>query len=336
MLGERGLVPIERLEVCQRIWGLNDWSTVEAVVCKGVLKVDSIHLSNGATLGLTHEHHVYVEDITEGRMLPDERRIRVSELQAGMQMVQPSGFGRRRLWDATQYMLLPVRECLRNRINAAVIDGVGKDPKVLRIQRAAYSAECWDIQTSDHRVYLPEHDVTVSNCDDLCVAFGSAAMSIGIPVRVVGQSFDGTNTPTHVICAIQVESGDWLKVDPSSERWPVGQCSPATGELVLDPFDEDDKTSGLAGSAPTGDYVGVGAVPQQLERHWYPHAAGGWRYTDRLPSVGVGAAVQAPAAPGLFHAVVTNAATWIDYGTLGAALGVAGYVIFRLVKPAKP
>ena len=26
---------------------------------------------------------------------------------------------------------------------------------------------CYDIQTSDHYVYLPEHDVTVSNCEDL-------------------------------------------------------------------------------------------------------------------------------------------------------------------------
>lgn len=187
------------------------------------------------------------------------------------------------------------------------------------------------------------------DCDDLCVAFGSAAMSIGIPVRVVGQAFDGTNTPTHVICAIQNEAGDWLKVDPSSERWPVGQCSASTGELTIDPFDEDDKTSGLAGGATTGDYVGVGAVPgasqrtasQRFERHWYPIGVGGWHYVDRLVGVGadrpvgVGAAVQtvSPAPPpGLFHAVVSNATTWIEYGALGTALGIAGYVAVQLVK----
>jgi transglutaminase-like putative cysteine protease len=159
------------------------------------------------------------------------------------------------------------------------------------------------------------------DCDDEVVAFGSCCMSVGIPVRVVGQIFDGTNTPTHVIAGVQVESGDWLRVDPSSERWPVGQCSPATSEVWLDPFDEDDKTSGLAGGATTGDYVGVGAPPMRVERHWH-HGALGWRYEDR--PVGLG--------QGVVHAAVTNAATWIEYGALGTALGVAGYVLYRLVR----
>jgi len=49
-----------------------------------------------------------------------------------------------------------------------------RDPnrqKLLRVKsitRRAFEMPCWDIQTSDHRVYLPEHDVTVSQCDDLC------------------------------------------------------------------------------------------------------------------------------------------------------------------------
>jgi transglutaminase-like putative cysteine protease len=162
------------------------------------------------------------------------------------------------------------------------------------------------------------------DCDDLCVAFGSAAMSLGIPVQVVGQAFDGTNTPTHVICAIQTEGGNWLKVDPSSERWPVGQCSPASGEHWIDPFDEDDKTSGLAGGATTGDYVGVGAAPATFARHWYPVGVGGWHYVDT--PVGVGQ------QPGFVHAAVTNTATWIEYGALGAAIGVAAYVVSQIVK----
>ena len=186
------------------------------------------------------------------------------------------------------------------------------------------------------------------DCDDLCVAFGSATMSVGIPVQVVGQAFDGTHTPTHVICAIQTESGSWLKVDPSSERWPVGQFSPATGEHWIDPFDEDDKTSGLAGGATTGDYVGVGLAPQvhQFTRSWYPNQSGGWHYVDRL--VGVGRppdALPCPEDPqyarkmglgqqqsGWFHAAATNTATWIDYGAVGGALGVASYILYQLVK----
>ncbi len=35
------------------------------------------------------------------------------------------------------------------------------------IDRGWATLPCYDIQTRDHHVYLPEHDVTVSNCDDL-------------------------------------------------------------------------------------------------------------------------------------------------------------------------
>jgi hypothetical protein len=168
------------------------------------------------------------------------------------------------------------------------------------------------------------------DCDDLCVAYGSAVMSIGIPVQVVGQAFDGTNTPTHVIVAVQVESGDWLRVDPSSEKWPVGQCTPATGEYWIDPF--EDKDTGLAGPA-TGDYVGVGtpvdyAFYPRFARHWYPNPAGGWHYVDRPAledtQVGVGQSV--------VHSAISNVATWVNYGAIGAAVGVAGYVLYQVAK----
>jgi hypothetical protein len=46
----------------------------------------------------------------------------------------------------------------------------GKSDKLLRvksIERDIAERPCYDIQTSDHYVYLPEHDVTVSNCEDL-------------------------------------------------------------------------------------------------------------------------------------------------------------------------
>ena len=207
----------------------------------------------------------------------------------------------------------------------AILDGLRKkalytpDPANAEFIQAAHLTLCLDEGTT--------LCFAGGDCDDLCVAFGSAAMSVGIPVQVVGQAFDGTNTPTHVICAIQTERGDWLQADPSSEKWPVGQCSPATGEHWIDPFDEDDKTSGLAGGATTGDYVGVGAAPAAFERHWYPVGVGGWQFVDR--PVGVGQ--QAP-QPGWLHAAATNTATWVDYGAIGAAIGVAGYVVYQLVK----
>ena len=178
----------------------------------------------------------------------------------------------------------------------AILDGLRKkalyipDPTQAEVIQSARLTLCLD-ETST-LCFLG------GDCDDLCVAFGSAAMSVGIPVQVVGQSFDGSQTPTHVICSVQTENGEWLRVDPSSEHWPVGQASRATGEVTLDPFDEADP--GLAGinAAPSGDYVGVGTMAYAAEpvpdasfyaktlRIWYPNHAGGWHYQDRVVGVG--------------------------------------------------
>ena len=43
----------------------------------------------------------------------------------------------------------------------------GKLLRVKEISRSISEAPCYDIQTEDNRVYLPEHDVTVHQCDDL-------------------------------------------------------------------------------------------------------------------------------------------------------------------------
>jgi hypothetical protein len=138
------------------------------------------------------------------------------------------------------------------------------------------------------------------DCDGLVVAFGSATMSVGIPTHVVGQAFDGSRTPTHVIAAVQVESGDWLRADPSHDSLPVGRAIHATWEVSLDPLDDED--CGLAGKAAeevahagsaagaAGDYVGVGAIPAgsvaAMTRTWHRTPLG-WRHVDRR-GVGVG------------------------------------------------
>lgn len=62
----------------------------------------------------------------------------------------------------------------------------GRKQKLLRVKsvRPAGAAPCWDIQTSDHYVYLPEADVTVSNCDDYAITLGSLLMSVGHNVKL--------------------------------------------------------------------------------------------------------------------------------------------------------
>jgi hypothetical protein len=99
------------------------------------------------------------------------------------------------------------------------------------------------------------------DCDDQTVAYAAATMSIGIPTNIVGQAFDNSGVPGHVIaaiCDVKDKSKTWLRVDPSSDK-PVGEFHAAKQEWWIDPLDPNDKTSSTVSGA--GDYVGVGASP---------------------------------------------------------------------------
>jgi len=109
----------------------------------------------------------------------------------------------------------------------------------------------------DGKLCMPAGD-----CDDLTVATGSAIMSMGVPVQVVGQSFKGfTEHPTHVLLAIDTPDG-WKRVDPSSPTMAVGEAFPATREWTVDPLkkSEAEEVSDTA-KGLNGDYVGIGARP---------------------------------------------------------------------------
>ena len=108
---------------------------------------------------------------------------------------------------------------------------------------------------------LDEHGLCmpIGDCDDLVVCFASACASLGIPVRVIGQSF-GTEGPTHVIAAVEDSLGNLHKVDPSVSHFRVGQYHPATKEWTKDPM-VPSKAAALAGKGlPTGmgTFIGVG------------------------------------------------------------------------------
>lgn len=80
-----------------------------------------------------------------------------------------------------------------------VRDPLGKKDKLLRVKeiaREVAEVPCYDIQTSDHYVYLPEHDVTVSNCEDLCCWRAAELQAEGIaahPVFVWRKIEDGSH-----------------------------------------------------------------------------------------------------------------------------------------------
>jgi hypothetical protein len=153
---------------------------------------------------------------------------------------QHGGFGKHAMW--------------RMQVWATKEDKHEKLLRIKDIERGSGSAVCYDITTEDGFVYLPQHDVTVSNCDDAVVAVGSALMSIGIPVVVVKQNF-GSGQQEHVLLEAQDEQGLWFAVDPST-KLPVGSKHPALEEQRVDPMDQTGST-GTAGA----EIVTLGQVP---------------------------------------------------------------------------
>ena len=352
------LTPIKDIQPGVKIWGLNRWSTVEAVADKGVLAVTHIRLTNGSTVRLTENHKVYVEKcrvhgvgcslLNPSCESVGHERIRVSELKEGAVLILPSQipFGTEEMdperayveglyvadgsihhkytkqsGDVSAYdfsiagrdghpkegqkhevaeicaklglnyridkkeitvndptwarrMLemganAPSKRVLSLRVNEAAArellrglmadsgkntsggitysttskllatqfrvlqkmlgrtcgfryvenhGGLGKHPiyrlnprltadegatrtekklRVKTIAREVESVPCFDIQTDDHYVYLPEADVTVSNCDDMAILLFALARSVRLPVKFVISGVEPRNGKKH-------------------------------------------------------------------------------------------------------------------------------------------
>ena len=87
--------------------------------------------------------------------------------------------------------------------------------RVKRIEREVAAVPCWDIQTEDHHVYLPEHDVTVSQCDDLATWIAALCRQLGRDTQFVIVGFDKPGHFSHVFArAKEPKSGQWIVLDP--------------------------------------------------------------------------------------------------------------------------
>ena len=111
-------------------------------------------------------------------------------------------------------------------------------------------------------------------CVDYCVKLGSALLSVGIPVALVGQSSDGTSFD-HVAMAAWDGHG-WIRVDPSDRSVPLGASRPCKREVWIE--------------LPTNRVAHRGAPPASIVA---PSAAA----PESFPLVGVGRL--RPADPGL-------------------------------------
>jgi hypothetical protein len=104
------------------------------------------------------------------------------------------------------------------RLNNRVARTDGRVEKTLRVKRVDHEvaeAPVWDIQTTDHHVYLPEHDVTVSQCDDIATLMGCLCRQLGRETEIVIVGFGREGSYSHVFCrAKEPKSGKWIVLDP--------------------------------------------------------------------------------------------------------------------------
>ncbi|HEY6359043.1 MAG TPA: Hint domain-containing protein, partial [Vicinamibacterales bacterium] len=225
------LVPVERIKEGERIWGRDRWSTVENVWSKGEMAVDAVKLSTETTLRLTSDHQVY---------LHDARRVRVGQLNPGDRLLQPTS-------------MQVVYGGIRKRDERTPVAIVRSIERATKDENAGEIAHCWDISTDDHYVYLPEHDVTVSNCDDAATVLIASMLTIGIPAMVIGSSHKHPHdVPTHVFGAFQDEQDDWVRMDGTTKH-PVGRVAAHGREWWVEPGAE-------AKNRGEGDFVGMAGV----------------------------------------------------------------------------
>ncbi len=99
----------------------------------------------------------------------------------------------------------------------------GPRPKLLRVKRIdreVTERPVWDLQTDDHYVYLPEADVTVSNCDDMAALIAALVLAVGGECQIVTVAFSnvfyqGQRQYSHVYAAArEPQSGKWIILDP--------------------------------------------------------------------------------------------------------------------------
>lgn len=99
----------------------------------------------------------------------------------------------------------------------------------------------------------PGKCIKAADCDDLTRCTGAGFMAVGIPVKILVQSWPGAQD--HVLVMFQDEAGEWLAADPSTTL-PVGRRTPSSQEQWFDPMDTT--PSNHVGTASAPQYIGVG------------------------------------------------------------------------------
>jgi hypothetical protein len=145
-----------------------------------------------------------------------------------------------------------------NALTAAGIDGRGNESTKQRVQVLldafrSQTSYVSDPVKAEHVASAPvtlcldpKLCVKAEDCDGLVTALGSVTLSLGIPTRILKQSF-GLDQQEHVLLEVEDEHGNWLPVDPST-NYPVGQSAHAQSEESFDPMSQNSRTTGNSGN----------------------------------------------------------------------------------------
>ena len=115
----------------------------------------------------------------------------------------------------------------------------GRGEKLLRvagIDKDRIEVPCFDIETEDGYVYLPEADATVSNCDDGTILLGSMLRAVGYPVRLRVIQDNASTTWSHIYLLVgtpPMGPTRWVALDWSVPDKPPGWEAPGAKQVAL-------------------------------------------------------------------------------------------------------
>ena len=113
-----------------------------------------------------------------------------------------------------------------------------KAERLLRVKdvvRDGAELPCFDIETDDHYVWLPEADWTTSQCDDFVVILGALLRSIGYPVKLRIMQAKGADSWSHIYMLVgspPTNPTRWTALDASVESAVPGWQAPGAEECA--------------------------------------------------------------------------------------------------------
>ena len=158
---------------------------------RGVMADSAANTHGAGRTFTTTSHQLMVQVRVLHRMFGKSTSIRYMTAQ------EHGGLGQNPIWR------VGVREPVGNRGEKIL--------RVKEIDREVVDLPCWDIQTSDGYVYLPEHDVTVSNCDDWAPTHAASLRASGVDPKARAVVYKSGPNLWHAI----TQRGDGSLQDPS-------------------------------------------------------------------------------------------------------------------------